>query len=45
MSLTAMGKDGLQVESVLLSDVAARFGTPCYVYSRAALDRGLCGLS
>lgn len=37
MSLTAMGKDGLQVESVLLSDVAARFGTPCYVYSCAAL--------
>ena len=37
MSLTAMGKDGLQVESVALSAVAARFGTPCYVYSRAAL--------
>lgn len=37
MSLTTMGKDGLQVESVPLSDVAERFGTPCYVYSRAAL--------
>ena len=37
MNLAAMGKDGLQVESVELSDVAARFGTPCYVYSRAAL--------
>jgi diaminopimelate decarboxylase len=37
MSLTTMGKDGLQVESVALSAVAARFGTPCYVYSRAAL--------
>ena len=37
MGLTTMGKDGLQVESVALSDVAARFGTPCYVYSRAAL--------
>ena len=37
MSLTAMGKNGLQVESVALSDIAARFGTPCYVYSRAAL--------
>ena len=37
MSLTTMGKDGLQVESVRLSDVAERFGTPCYVYSRAAL--------
>jgi len=37
MGLTTMGKDGLQVESVALSEVAARFGTPCYVYSRAAL--------
>lgn len=37
MTLTTTGKGGLQVESVLLSDVAARFGTPCYVYSRAAL--------
>lgn len=37
MSLAVKGKDGLQVESVQLSDVAARFGTPCYVYSRAAL--------
>jgi diaminopimelate decarboxylase len=37
MSLTTIGKHGLQVESVPLSDVAARFGTPCYVYSRAAL--------
>jgi diaminopimelate decarboxylase len=27
----------LQVESVALEDIAARFGTPCYVYSRAAL--------
>ncbi len=37
MGLTTPGKDGLQVESVALSEVAARFGTPCYVYSRAAL--------
>jgi diaminopimelate decarboxylase len=37
MSLTVMGKDGLQVEAVALADIAARFGTPCYVYSRAAL--------
>jgi len=37
MSLTTMGRDGLQVESVRLSEVAERFGTPCYVYSRAAL--------
>ncbi|MDP1610507.1 MAG: diaminopimelate decarboxylase [Sulfuritalea sp.] len=37
MSLTVMGKDGLQVEAVALADIAARFGTPCYVYSRFAL--------
>ena len=37
MSLAAMGRDGLQVEAVPLSVLAARFGTPCYVYSRAAL--------
>jgi diaminopimelate decarboxylase len=37
MNLTTMGRDGLRVESVALSEVAARFGTPCYVYSRAAL--------
>ena len=30
----------LQVESVSLNDVAAQFGTPCYVYSRAALTDG-----
>jgi diaminopimelate decarboxylase len=27
----------LEVEAVPLVDIAARFGTPCYVYSRAAL--------
>ncbi|MCM2288464.1 MAG: diaminopimelate decarboxylase [Sulfuritalea sp.] len=37
MSLTVMGSNGLQVEAVPLSELAARFGTPCYVYSRAAL--------
>ncbi|MBI3094497.1 MAG: diaminopimelate decarboxylase [Rhodocyclales bacterium] len=37
MSLTAMGRDGLQVEAVPLDMLATRFGTPCYVYSRAAL--------
>lgn len=37
MSLAAMGPHGLQVESVALDEIAARFGTPCYVYSRAAL--------
>ena len=29
----------LHVEEVALSEVAARFGTPCYVYSKAALIR------
>ncbi len=29
----------LHMESVSLADVAARFGTPCYVYSRAAIER------
>ncbi|MBU1236936.1 MAG: diaminopimelate decarboxylase [Gammaproteobacteria bacterium] len=31
-------RDGiLHVENVALEDIAARFGTPCYVYSRATL--------
>ena len=29
--------DGMRIEGVPLSDIAKRFGTPCYVYSRAAL--------
>jgi len=29
----------LMVEDVALSDIAARYGTPCYVYSRAQLTR------
>ena len=29
----------LRMESVSLADVALRFGTPCYVYSRAAIER------
>jgi diaminopimelate decarboxylase len=37
MSLTTPGKDGLQVEAVALKEIAERFGTPCYVYSRLAL--------
>lgn len=28
-----------RVEGVALEEIAARFGTPCYVYSRAALER------
>ncbi|MDR0578092.1 MAG: diaminopimelate decarboxylase [Candidatus Accumulibacter sp.] len=41
----------LWAESVPLADIAERFGTPCYVYSRAALEaaldefrRGLAGV-
>ncbi|MBI4743210.1 MAG: diaminopimelate decarboxylase [Betaproteobacteria bacterium] len=35
-------KDGvLRAESVSLSEIAERFGTPCYVYSRAALEAAL----
>ena len=43
ISLTPFGvhrasdADGLMMEDVLLSDVAERFGTPCFVYSRLAL--------
>lgn len=32
--------DQLFAENVPLSDIAQRFGTPCYVYSRAALSDG-----
>ena len=31
----------LHVESVPLRDIAAQFGTPCYVYSRAALETAM----
>ena len=37
MSLAVMRQDGLHVEGVALSEIAARFGTPCYVDSRATL--------
>jgi diaminopimelate decarboxylase len=30
----------LHAEGVPLSDIAARFGTPCFVYSRAAIESG-----
>ena len=34
-------QDGeLYAESISLSDIASRYGTPCYVYSRAALTDG-----
>lgn len=32
--------DALYAEQVPLQDIAAQFGTPCYVYSRAALTDG-----
>lgn len=38
-----MRADGLYVEGVALADVAARFGTPSYVYSRAALEAAYAG--
>jgi diaminopimelate decarboxylase len=31
--------DALHAENVDLRDIAVRFGTPCYVYSRSALER------
>ena len=34
----ALKQGHLQVENVALTDIAQRFGTPCYVYSRAALE-------
>lgn len=38
-----MHQDGLRVEGVALTGIAARFGTPCYVYSRAALTAAYAG--
>jgi diaminopimelate decarboxylase len=35
-------QDRLFVEDVALSDIAQSCGTPCYVYSRAALTDGYC---
>ena len=35
----------LHCEQVALADIAARFGTPCYVYSRAALIAAWRGLA
>jgi diaminopimelate decarboxylase len=32
--------DVLHAEGVALTEIATRFGTPCYVYSRAALEDG-----
>ena len=33
-------KNQLYVEQVPLAEIAHRFGTPCYVYSHAALTDG-----
>ena len=37
MTLATLRGGSLHVENVALADIASRFGTPCYVYSRAAL--------
>jgi diaminopimelate decarboxylase len=38
VTLVADRDGALRVEGVLLGDIAQRYGTPCYVYSRAALE-------
>jgi diaminopimelate decarboxylase len=38
MSFLAREKGELRLDGVALSEVAQRFGTPCYVYSRAAIE-------
>ena len=51
--MSAIGRAGgvLAMEGVRLDEVAERFGTPCYVYSRSAIeaayrdfDEGLAGV-
>ncbi len=41
MDAFSLSNGPLLAESVPLADIAARFGTPCYVYSRAALEAAL----
>lgn len=41
MDAFSLSNGQLLAESVPLADIAARFGTPCYVYSRAALENAL----
>jgi len=41
MTPTDPSRDVAHVEGVSLHEIAARFGTPCYVYSRAALEAAL----
>ena len=38
MSVFAERDGELAAEGVPLADIAARFGTPCFVYSRAAIE-------
>ncbi|MEP7182373.1 MAG: diaminopimelate decarboxylase [Betaproteobacteria bacterium] len=40
MTAFAYAGGELHAEQVPLADIAARFGTPCYVYSRAAIETG-----
>ena len=41
MTAFALNHGVLHAESVPLNDIANRFGTPCYVYSRSALEAAL----
>jgi len=41
MNTFALKNGQLHAEAVAFSDIAERFGTPCYVYSRAALEAAL----
>ncbi len=41
MTVFAQKNGSLHVEGAALTDIAERFGTPCYVYSRAALEASL----
>ena len=41
MNAFALKNGELYAESVPLTEIANRFGTPCYVYSRAALETAL----
>jgi len=52
MSFFARAKGELTLDGVVLAEVARRFGTPCYVYSRSAIeaafrefDEGLAGVA
>lgn len=41
MNPFSLTRGQLHVESVALSEIAERFGTPCYVYSKAALESAI----